>query len=306
MADTRTEHPVAPDDLAAVRSLARRAEACSHHGPLGEAVWRDLESGGRPGSAGVYETNGEELIGYAHVSPSDTFAPQHWTSTYAVDPTAARADAVPGLLHGVVAHVERAGGGTLVLWVVDPTEIDDKIAADQGFQPTRDLLQMRVALPLAEPAVWPDGIDVRPFVPGRDEQPWLRVNNRAFANHPDQGGWIEATLEGRMHDTWFDPAGFLLAWDDDELAGFCWTKIHPGDSDAAGVGEIFVIGVDPDRQGTGLGRALVAGGLESLAARDVTDALLYVDRANAAAVGLYTALGFTVYRRDRSYERMVP
>lgn len=305
MAETRAEHPVAPADLDAIGALARRAEAAALHGPLGEAAWRDLESGGQPGSAGVYATTAETLIGYAHVAPGDTSAARQWESTYAIDPTADRGRVVPELLEGVVAHVGTAGGGTLVLWVVGPDEIDNEAALGRGFHPTRELLQMRVALPLDETPVWPPGIDVRPFVIGQDETAWLGVNNRAFADHPEQGGWVEATLERRKQDPWFDPGGFLLAWDDAGLAGFCWTKIHPDGSDAAGLGEIFVIGVDPDRQGTGLGRALVAGGLASLAARDVTEGLLYVDGDNAAAVGLYRALGFTVYRQDRAYERTV-
>lgn len=305
MAQTRSEHPVAPADLTAIGALARRAEAAAHHCPLGEAVWRDLESGGQPGSAGVYATNADELVGYAHVAPSDTFAARHWVSSYVLDPSAQRDRVAGDLLAGVVAQVQAAGGGTLVLWVTDPAMTDDTVATTRGFVPTRELLQMHVGLPIDAPVAWPEGIDIRPFVVGHDEAAWLAVNNRAFANHPDQGGWVEATLRRRQHDRWFDPAGFLLAWDSDTLAGFCWTKIHPPDAAVAGWGEIFVIGVDPDRQGIGLGRALVIGGLESLGARGVTEALLYVDGANVPAVNLYTALGFRVHRRDRAYERDV-
>jgi mycothiol synthase len=213
---------------------------------------------------------------------------------------------------GIAEHVGRAGGDEIVLWILDPAEADDTAAARAGFARSRDLLQMRVALPLDEVARWPEGISVRRFLPGTDEADWLQVNNRAFGNHPEQGGWIEATLERRMGEPWFDPDGFLLAWstgdpaaDPPGLAGFCWTKIHPPGSDDAGLGEIFVIGVDPDHQGTGLGRALALAGLESLAARGVRTGLLYVDGANAPAIGLYEALGFTVHRRDRAYRREV-
>ncbi|HYT38644.1 MAG TPA: GNAT family N-acetyltransferase, partial [Acidimicrobiia bacterium] len=81
-----------------------------------------------------------------------------------------------------------------------------------------------------------------------------------------------------------------------EVIGFCWTKVHPG-----GLGEIYVIAVDPAAQGTGLGKALVLGGLASLAERGITTGVLYVDAANDGAVGLYRRLGFEVHHVDRAY-----
>ena len=90
------------------------------------------------------------------------------------------------------------------------------------------------------------------------------------------------------------------------LAGFCWTKVHEAEGDDPRLGEIYVIGVDPDHQGTGLGRALTVGGLEYLArVRDCPTGMLYVDGANRAALGVYRALGFQVHRADRAYELAV-
>jgi mycothiol synthase len=146
-------------------------------------------------------------------------------------------------------------------------------------------------------------VTVRTFVPGRDEAAWVKVNNRAFAGHPEQGAWTVDMLRAREQEAWFDPEGLLLAFDDEGLAGSCWTKVHPPQPphEPEALGEIYVIGADPSRHGRGLGRALTSAGLASLAARGIEIGMLFVDADNEAAVGLYRSLGFTTSRTDRAY-----
>ena len=305
MTTLRLLEPVAPADTVAIGRLHDAAEAADGHPSLNEGVWRDLDAGGRPGSAGVLATDGEDAVGYAHVARSDSFSPPHWEVGLVVHPERRGSGIERELLESAVAHVAAAGGGPVVLWILGAGDLDDAIVA-AGFTPQRELLQLRVALPLAEEPAWPGGTNVRAFVPGEDDDAWLEVNNRAFANHPEQGGWVRGTLQRRLAEPWFDPVGFLLAFDADGLAGFCWTKIHPpAPGDTEPVGEIFVIGVDPARRGTGLGRALTVAGLRSLADRSVRTGMLFVDGANDPALGLYRSLGFEVHRRDRAYAREV-
>jgi len=283
-------------DIAEVSQLLHDVSVTDGHAPLGEHKWLDLVHGGRKGFAGFVarERAGGPLVGYAQLSRGhDTWGvevvvrPDHRVQGGTVG---------PDLLSTALAEVRRQGGGHVHLWVPKPTEYTDAMAARCGLERGRDLDQMRRALPTDDDH---PRVPTRAFEPGVDEAAWLEVNNRAFASHPEQGGWTLDTILERESEAWFDPSGFLLHERDGRLAASCWTKIHHGTSPP--LGEIYVISVDPDFQGLGLGRALVLAGLDYLSSRGLTIGMLYVDAANTAAVALYRALGFDVDHTDRAY-----
>ncbi|MEV6344452.1 mycothiol synthase [Actinoplanes sp. NPDC051851] len=198
-----------------------------------------------------------------------------------------------------------AGPGPLRFWAHGDDPGAAAFAERAGFTRDRVLWQMRRSLlePLPEIPL-PEGVTVRGFRPGHDEQAWLGVNSRAFAHHPEQGRWTLDDLLAREREPWFDPAGFLLAVDvTGTLVGFHWTKVHPAEGTDPALGEIYVLGVDPAGHRRGLGAALSVEGLRHLAAAGLTRSNLYVDESNAAAVALYRRLGFTVFKTDISYRR---
>jgi mycothiol synthase len=199
---------------------------------------------------------------------------------------------VAEVVAALVGHAADRGGGPLRWFCIAATDEDRRAAAQVGLSPTRRILQMRSPLPLSDRAT----IRVRAYEPDRDREAWLELNNRAFAWHPDQGGWSGDDLLEREQEPWFDPAGFLLHEVDGRLAGFCWTKVHVAHEPP--LGEIYVIAVDPDAHGRGLGRELTLAGLDHLAARGLEIGMLYVEDDNEAALGLYRRLGFHTHQED--------
>jgi len=285
-----------------LRDLAAAAERAAGHSVVGDAAWRDLDHPS-PDTALLLACDGTTPVGAMHSGRSDSFVSPHVTLSFAVKPGVAPHPVVAALGRAALDDRAQRGGGPVELWVLGADDAWDSVAADLGLHRDRELWQLRVPLP-AEPPRWPPGVHVRPFEPGRDEAAWLTVNNRAFAHDPDQSGWVEDTLRRREAEPWFDPNGFLLALDAGHLVGFCWTKLHPAAPPVEPVplGEIYVIGVDPDQQGGGLGRALTLGGLADLHDRQGAPVgMLFVDAANQAGVALYQSLGFTRSRADRAY-----
>jgi mycothiol synthase len=307
--DVRVLREFTPDDVAAVRRLARAVEHETGTSPFGESTWTGLEPAGAHDATradiGLFPAEAVAGLpdGYAHLTRHHD---EEWQLEVAARPGVADDERVR-LALAALDEVADAGGGHVTLWFHAASEADNAVAQASGFALERELLQMRVPLPLDAPPEWPAQFSVRTFEVGRDEAAWVVVNNRAFAGHPEQGGWTVPMLEARETEPWFDPERFLLAFDDDDLAGFCWTKVHPADPprELLALGEIYVIGVDPGRQGTGLGRALTAGGLDVMARGGVTMGMLFVDGANAPAVALYESLGFHTHRTDRAYGRRV-
>jgi mycothiol synthase len=287
----------------AILALESAARAESGHESLGERAWRDLAHPA-PDSAGFFV----EGRAYVHVWREDVGDGSTWSAGVVRRPKAHRGalqELTRALLDAAVEHVTRHHGLTLTCWVFGVTAGDDATFAAASFEPAHTLYEMRMPLPIAEAPRWPGGVEVRSFVPGRDEAAWLAVNNRAFAGHPDQGGWHESTLQARLAEPWFDPHLFLLAFDTEGLLGFNWLKLHAANEPGQSVGEIYVIGVDPRAQGSGLGRALAVAGLEALHARGATTGMLFCAADNAGALALYRSLGFGVHRTDRSYVRQI-
>lgn len=275
------------------------AEASDHDGfpPLSDHLVIDLERRGPDFAAALAFDQADELAGYGQLSRAN----ESTSIELVVAPThrAHLAELTSVLLNATLDIVAISGGGRAFWWVHHPGDHIAAIAHQEGLQLDRRLLQMRRSLPLAEATT----VETRAFVVGQDEAEWVRINNAAFHDHPEQGGWTVATLQQREAEPWFDPSGFRLHDRDGALAAFCWTKVHSDISPA--LGEIYVIAVDPQYHGLGLGKALTIAGLQNLSARGVTVGMLHVDAANTAAHSLYERLGFSIHHEDHAYVGVV-
>ncbi|WP_150461791.1 mycothiol synthase [Nesterenkonia ebinurensis] len=304
------------EQLRALRELASAAQRADGAPPFGDQTWVELTSDkddavalactwvqDDDAAAGTLAGAGVVVLGHADKSGEDS-APN--VLELAVHPdfrqrgigtqlAAALNDSVlaqqPGTAHRAWAHGGHPGA--------------PRLAARCAWTPVRELWQMRLSNETELPeTVLPEGVQLRSFQPGRNEQDWLQVNAAAFADHPEQGRMTLEDLQARMAEDWFSAEGFLMAWDSagdsEQLLGFHWTKMHSHD-DGERLGEVYVVGVAPAAQGRKLGKALTIAGIEHLRSQSVATVLLYVDAENTAAVRLYEDLGFTVTHTDVQY-----
>ena len=286
----------------AVRELVKAAAEEDGVGPLSEHVMLHLRYGGDPRARNLLLVSHGQLAGYAHLDPTD---PVEGPSGELVIHPAHRRQGLGLLL--TRALVAEAGERPLRLWAHGDLPARGRLADAAGFERVRALWQMRRSLQsrLDRPKL-PDGVTIRTFVIGRDEDEWTDLNARAFVRHPEQGAWTREDIDLREREPWFDPNGFFLAERGGKLIGFHWTKIHGlSDEEDEGaheaIGEVYVVGVAPEERGTGLGRALTLVGLRYLRSQGLFQVMLYVDESNVPAIGLYESLGFTHWDTDVMY-----
>lgn len=281
------------DQADAVLGLIAEAARTDGQQAVSEQGRLQLRGGAREGVRHLLLGLGDELVGYAQLEDTDPIE-------------APAAELVVHPAHRGRGHGRALGtallsesGRRLRVWAHGGHSAARHLAQVLGLTLFRELRQMRrplAGLDLPGP-VLPEGVTVRPFVPGRDDAAWLAVNADAFAHHPEQGSLTQRDLDDRKAEPWFDPAGFFLAEKDGELVGFHWTKVHADE----GLGEVYVLGVRSGAQGGGLGKALTTIGLNHLAAAGLPTAMLYVDADNKAAVSVYERLGFVTHETDLMY-----
>jgi mycothiol synthase len=291
---------LAAEEQQQIRELVSVAAEFDNVAPVGEQVLRELahqRSEHLLATAGDPH-GGEQVVGYLNLAggQEDSLG----MAELVVHPQARRRGIGAAMIRAVLSKT----AGKSHFWAHGTLEAARATASASGLVPVRELIQMRRSLhDVAEPAV-PDGVRIRSYAGAADDAELLRVNNAAFATHPEQGGWTATDLAERRAEPWFDPEGLFLAFDGqtDRLVGFHWTKVH---ADRPGLGEVYVVGVDPAAQGSGLGGLLTSVGVAFLARRlagaDQPTVLLYVESDNTAALRTYRRLGFREHSVDTAY-----
>jgi len=272
------------------------AEAEKYDGiaPFSEAFLRGITED--LGHRHFEEHSGGELAGLAALAPDGS-------AELVVHP-AVRHRGYGAALARAVLEAEPAAG----IWAHGDLPEARETARSLGMRKTRELYVMGLggdALRAGADLTVPAGYEALNYPAaverfGREavEGQWLAVNNDAFSWHPEQGGWDADRLRRGMDTDWFDPDGVWFLYRDGVMAGFHWTKPHPG-----GVGEVYVIGLATAFRGAGLGTPLLSLGLGHLVGNGADEVILYVEADNGPAVHRYDVMGFTVKESHVVYQK---
>lgn len=294
MPATMTTRAYQPADEAAVWALLERALAAGDLPRMGHhdiGAIRDrlaIDAGSR-----LVAVEGERVVGLVVLSM------QHLL----VDRDARRRGHGRRLVEAALAMLASRGERFLDLYVPPGTAAATSFAQASGFAPHASLWQMRLDSDavIAAPS-FPPGVVTRPLRVGEDEEQFVELFNRAFAAHPTPLSVPLDTLRHVHALPSFDPSAFLVALDGCDgrtMAGFCRTRLD-GD-----VGEVVLVGVLPERRGVGLGRALLAWGVQHLRQRGAAEIMLSVEALNTTALGLYEQVGFRRVQEWPRWRRLV-
>lgn len=164
-----------------------------------------------------------------------------------------------------------------------------RLFASLGMLPEHHQLQLRL-----EPDHFREGRFDRSYTVRLADAPDVRyitrLQNRAFAsgwnycpNTPDELHYRMRMHGGEYSDT-------ILLWVGKTLVAYCWTRPRRTAHGHAGV--IWMIGVDPDWHGKGLGQAILAESVQRLRDGGAAVIDLTVNEENDSALNLYRQAGF--------------
>ena len=291
---------------ALVLELINRATNRDGTPPIAEHILLHLRYGGDKADSHILAEKDNQVIGYAHLDRTDLVAGP--CVELVVDPD----HRSTGVGKQLLSKAIEICGNNLRLWVHGDLEAAHNLATSFNFEKIRTVLQMSKSLSDIQPLPIIDKeINIRSFLPGLDSKEWLELNNKVFKDHPEQGSWQLSDLNHRISEDWFDEKGFFVVEKAGKVIGSTWTKVHGAHSHDHGgeesshahpaIGEIYITAVDPAHAGLGIGKALTITALNYLKYQGLTDAMLYVDFDNKAALNLYDSLGFELSSKDVLY-----
>jgi ribosomal protein S18 acetylase RimI-like enzyme len=141
-------------------------------------------------------------------------------------------------------------------------------------------------------AVPPPGVSIRPLAGERELEEYVTLHRRAFESDSMTVAWRRRTLTAPTYEPDLD----LVAVAGGRLIGFCvgWLDVHTRHA------QIEPLGIDPDHQRLGLGKAMIAAMLARFREHGADVALVETDSSRSSALSVYESAGFReVYRSHR-------
>jgi len=250
----------------------------------------------------IAERSGE-ISGYAEVRPELNIG--RVILRWLVHPRYRRGKFIAGFVERAASRSRELGIITLHVNLSRDSVTARRLLTRMGFIVVRRFLELKLNLTeMVFPEISQSIPRCRPLQPGEEER-LTQLQNRSFAG---SWGFNPNTLEEITHrinlpNSSRDDISLIL--DSDKAVGYCWTRAESGKDIAPGdrIGRIYMLGVDPDYRGRGLGRQLLLAGLSSLKSRRFRVAVLTVDGENKAARVLYTSVGFEPLKSSLWYEK---
>jgi mycothiol synthase len=288
-----------------VLDLIQRSTIFDNSPPIAEHILLHLRHGGDKSDSHLVVEEKSKVIGYAHLDQTDLVA---GPSVELVVHPSFRGVGIEKL---IINYLIKTSRNALRIWARNETETAKILTEFSRFESIRTVLQMARKLEsIPQIPIIGEKIKIRSFLPGVDNVNWLKLNNKVFKDHPEQGGWKLSDLNTRLSEDWFDENGFFIVEKNRQLIASTWTKVKFEKPHIIGkaqshlqkiTGEIYITAVDPSYTSLGIGRVLTITALKYFKIRGLKEAILYVDHDNKAAVHLYYSLGFNPTSKNILY-----
>ena len=138
-----------------------------------------------------------------------------------------------------------------------------------------------------------------------EEDKLTQIQNRSFAGTWGFNPNSVEEISYRTNLSRCSPEDVVLTCDGDKVIGYCWTSTMYEAGANERKGQIFMLGVDPDYRGRGIGKGVLLAGLSYLRSEGFQVAELTVDSENKVACDLYQSIGFEVQTTSLWYEKAI-
>jgi len=207
------------------------------------------------------------------------------------------------LLVYAMRRAKELGAGILHVNVTEDNEVAIAVLSMLGFKCIRRFLEFKLDMYKLPGQEANQAAQECGHLRHGEEAKLTQIQNQCFAGTWGYNPNTVATITYRTHLSHFSPEDVVLTGEGDEVTGYCWIEVIGGEDKQEG--RVYMLGVDPDYRGKGIGKRLLLAGLARLRSKGVRVAVLTVDSENEVACALYWSVGFELRANSLWYEKAV-